>query len=230
MCAGARVDVRQLQTNPVDYPVELRVTGLADINALDEAEGHRHAALDRRQSLRRFCELFRNRRAFAMTGGRMDFEVTLKVDPDRANMAGVTNQDVAQSSSAALSGASRDHAAPRRSANSGRVALAHGRARHALRHSESVRVFFVNRKTRCPLLEVSKIENELQTLRIRRLEHFRTISVQSFTIAGSSIFGSIFRRRAADRGTAKIASAGLQSSRSAESRPNKSKASKIWPP
>src|ERR1700723_3427105 len=29
---GARVDVRQLQTNPVDYPVELRVAGLADIN------------------------------------------------------------------------------------------------------------------------------------------------------------------------------------------------------
>src|ERR1700722_4561805 len=34
--AGARVDVRQLQTNPVDYPVELRITGLADISALDE--------------------------------------------------------------------------------------------------------------------------------------------------------------------------------------------------
>ncbi len=35
---GARVDVRQLQTNPVDYPVELRVTGLADVSALDEAK------------------------------------------------------------------------------------------------------------------------------------------------------------------------------------------------
>ena len=33
---GARVDVRQLQTNPVDYPVELRVTGFADISALEE--------------------------------------------------------------------------------------------------------------------------------------------------------------------------------------------------
>ena len=36
MWSGARVDVRQLQTNPVDYPVELRVTGLADVNPLDE--------------------------------------------------------------------------------------------------------------------------------------------------------------------------------------------------
>ena len=34
------------------------------------------------------------------------------------------------------------------------------------------------------MLEVSSIENILQTLRIRHLEHFRTISVQSFTRPG----------------------------------------------
>jgi multidrug efflux pump subunit AcrB len=36
-----------------------------------------------------------------------------------------------------------------------------------------------------PLLQVSSIDNVLQTLRIRHLEHFRTMSVQSFTQPGT---------------------------------------------
>src|SRR5580692_285955 len=102
---GARVDVRQLQTNPVDYPVELRVTGLADISALDEPKDIatlRSIAGKAAAILRAVPESARVRDDWGQDG----FEVTLKVDPDRANMAGVTNQDVAQSSSAALSGAS----------------------------------------------------------------------------------------------------------------------------
>ena len=35
-----------------------------------------------------------------------------------------------------------------------------------------------------PLLEVSSVENTLRNMRIRHLEHFRTISVQSFTQPG----------------------------------------------
>jgi hypothetical protein len=38
---GALVDVRQLQTNPVDFLVEMRVTGLADVNPLEEASSIR---------------------------------------------------------------------------------------------------------------------------------------------------------------------------------------------
>ena len=44
--AGARVDVRQLQTNPVDYPVELRVTGLADgARVVAERGGEQHRGI-----------------------------------------------------------------------------------------------------------------------------------------------------------------------------------------
>ncbi len=100
---GARVDVRQLQTNPVDYPVELRVTGLADVNPLEEAKditNLRSIASKVSAILREAPKASRVRDDWGQDG----FEVTLKVDPDRANLAGVTNQDVAQSSSTAMSG------------------------------------------------------------------------------------------------------------------------------
>ncbi|MGB7436350.1 MAG: efflux RND transporter permease subunit, partial [Candidatus Acidiferrum sp.] len=101
---GARVDVRQLQTNPVDYPVELRITGLADINPLEEEKdiaNLRSIASKVSAILRSVPTAARVRDDWGQDG----FEVTLKVDPDRANLAGVTNQDVANSSSTALSGA-----------------------------------------------------------------------------------------------------------------------------
>ena len=91
---GARVDVRQLQTNPVDYPVELRVTGLADVSALDEAKDI--------ATLRSIAGKVAAILSAVPTSARVrddwgaeGFQVALKVDADRANIAGVTNQDVA---------------------------------------------------------------------------------------------------------------------------------------
>jgi multidrug efflux pump subunit AcrB len=98
-------------------------------------------------------------------------------------MAGVTNQDVAQSSSAALSGASMttlrrgDQQIPV-------VSRLRMEERATLSDIQNLYVYSSQSNNKVPLLEVSKIENELQTLRIRRLEHFRTISVQSFTLSG----------------------------------------------
>ena len=92
---GVRVDVRQLQTNPVDYPVELRVTGLADINALDEEKDIRTL----RSISSQVAGILHSAPVSARVRddwGQDGFEVILKVDPDRANLAGVTNQDVAQ--------------------------------------------------------------------------------------------------------------------------------------
>ena len=177
--AGARVDVRQLQTNPVDYPVELRVTGLADISALDEAKDVatlRSIASQVSDILRSVPTSARVRDDWGQDG----FEVTLKVDPDRANIAGVTNQDVAQSSAAALSGTAvttlrrGDQQIPV-------VSRLRASERASLSDLNSLYVYSSSSQNKVPLLEVSRIENILQTLRIRHLEHFRTISVQSFT-------------------------------------------------
>jgi multidrug efflux pump subunit AcrB len=180
--AGARVDVRQLQTNPVDYPVELRVTGLADISALDEEKDI--ATL--RTISSQVSEILRSVPTSARVRddwGQDGFEVTLKVDPDRANIAGVTNQDVAQSSAAALSGTGvttlrrGDQQIPV-------VSRLRASERASLSDLSSLYVYSSSSNNKVPLLEVSTIENILQTLRIRHLEHFRTISVQSFTRAG----------------------------------------------
>jgi multidrug efflux pump subunit AcrB len=180
--AGTLVDVRQLQTNPVDYPVELRVTGLADISPLDEEK-----------DIRTLCSIAK-RVAAVLRGvpdsarprddwGEDGFQITLQVDPDRANLAGATNQDVANSSSAALSGTALttlrrgDQQIPV-------VSRLRMEERAKLSDIQNLYVYSSSSDNNVPLLEVSKIENSLQTMRIRHLEHFRTVSVQSFTAPG----------------------------------------------
>jgi multidrug efflux pump subunit AcrB len=50
---------------------------------------------------------------------------------------------------------------------------------------QNLYVYSSQSNNKVPLLSVSSIENVVQTLRIRRLEHFRTISVQCFAKPGS---------------------------------------------
>ena len=181
--AGARVDVRQLQTNPVDYPVELRVTGLADVSALEEEND-----ISRLRSISaQVVGILRDAAKAARVRddwGQDGFEVTLKVDPDRANLAGVTNQDVANSSSAALSGVGvttlrrGDEQVPV-------VSRLRMEERATLSDVQNLYVYSSQTNNKVPLLTVSTLQNVLQTLRIRHLEHFRTISVQTFTQPGA---------------------------------------------
>jgi multidrug efflux pump subunit AcrB len=82
---GARVDIRQLQTNPVDYPVELRVTGLADVSSLDtekDIANLRAISYQVASIVRSSPKAARVRDDWGQDG----FEVTLKVDLDRANL------------------------------------------------------------------------------------------------------------------------------------------------
>ena len=179
---GARVDVRQLQTNPVEYPVELRVTGLADVDPLEEEKdiaNLRSIASKVAAILRGVPTATRVRDDWGQDG----FEVTLKVDPDRANLAGITNQDVAQSSGSALSGAGvttlrqGDQQIPV-------VSRLRMEERAKLSDVQNLYVYSSQSDNKVPLLSVSSIENVLQTLRIRRLEQFRTISVRCFAKSG----------------------------------------------
>jgi multidrug efflux pump subunit AcrB len=180
---GARIDVRQLQTNPVDYPVELRITGLADVSALEEeADIARLRTISSQVSaaLRDVPQSARVRDDWGQDG----FEITLKVDPDRANLAGVTNQDVANSSAAAMSGVALttlrrgDEQVPV-------VARLRMEERATLSDVQNLYVYSSQSNNKVPLLSVSTLETVLQTLRIRHLEHFRTVSVQSFTKPGA---------------------------------------------
>ena len=180
---GARVDVRQLQTNPVDYPVEMRVTGLADVNPLEEEKDIRtlrSIAAQTKDILQSVPQAARVRDDW----GPDSFEVTLKVDPDRANLAGVTNQDVANSSSAGMNGTTLT-SLRRGDQQIPVVARLRMEERAKLSDIQNLYVYSSQTNNRVPLLQVSSIDNVLQTLRIRHLEHFRTMSVQSFTQPGT---------------------------------------------
>jgi multidrug efflux pump subunit AcrB len=179
---GVRADVRQLQTNPVEYPVEFRVTGTADVSPLEEQKDInvlRSITSQVEDILRATPNALRVRDDWDEPG----FQVTLRVDPDRANLAGVTNSDVASSSTSAMNGW---QVTSLRRGDEQIPVMARLRPdeRAQLSDIESLYVYSSSTNVKVPLLQVSSIENEMQTLRIRHLEHFRTISVQCFPAAG----------------------------------------------
>ncbi len=181
--AGARVDVRQLQTNPLDYPVELRISGQADVNPSDEQNDIRRLRAIAAQVVK-ILEAVPHASRIRDDWGQDSFEITLKVDPDRANLAGITNQDVAQSSSAGMNGVGLTYL-QKGDVQVPVVARLRMEERAQLSDVQNLYVYDSQSTNRVPLVQVSSIENILQTLRIRHLEHFRTISVQCFPTAGS---------------------------------------------
>src|SRR5262249_8452012 len=91
---GARMDVRQLENGkPVGIPVQVRIAG-EDIAEL------RAQAEELKAGVRAVPTADRVRDDW----GADAFTVKLEVDPDRANLAGVTNLDVALSSAYAMNG------------------------------------------------------------------------------------------------------------------------------
>jgi len=92
--AGARVDVRQLETgDSVGLPVAIRISG-EDIGTL------RSTAERVGNALRAIPTVTRLRDNW----GEDRFNIEMKIDGDRANLAGLTNLDIANASTAAVSG------------------------------------------------------------------------------------------------------------------------------
>ena len=163
--------------------MEFRVTGLANVDPLEEEKDIRTMRAIASQ-VKEFLQAAPRAARVRDDWGPDSSEVTLKVDPDRANLAGVTNQDVAQSASSGMNGTSvtslrlGDQQIPV-------VARLRMEERARLSDIQNLYVYSSETNNRVPLLQVSSIEHVLQTLRIRRLEHFRTISVQSFIQPGT---------------------------------------------
>src|SRR5258707_4157475 len=100
---GAWITVRQLQTNPVETPVEILISGQADTDPRTESQDI--------QTLRTLASQAMNivRQSPGTAVLRDDWapdspQVKIEIDPDRANVVGITNADVANSSAAAISG------------------------------------------------------------------------------------------------------------------------------
>jgi multidrug efflux pump subunit AcrB len=101
---GAWITVRQLQTNPVETPVEILISGQADVDPQTEIRDIRTLRTLASQAM----DLVRQSAGVAVLRddwGPDSLQVRIEIDPDRANLVGISNADVANSSAAAISGA-----------------------------------------------------------------------------------------------------------------------------
>jgi len=171
-----------LQYAAIDFPLDILIAHNADVSVAQSAEDIR----TRRRLAGQLEDIFRSLPTTAGVRNDSDAEssgVKLKIDPDRANLAGITNQDVANSSTSAMSGATMttfqegDKSIPV-------VARLKMEQRAQLSDIQNLYVYAGQGTTKIPLMQVSKIEHSMQTDRIIRLDHFRTIAVRCFPKQG----------------------------------------------
>jgi multidrug efflux pump subunit AcrB len=171
--AGARVNVKELETGtPLASPVAIRITG-DDMATLRE-----HAE--------RLKEVFR---AIPLAErvqddwGTESFRVRLVVDPDRANLAGVTNADVVGATAVAMNGyevgtfREGDKQIPI-------VARLRPEERAQLTDVQNLYVYARQGSQRVPLRQISSLKYEMRPAKINRRNQFRTITIQCFPIEG----------------------------------------------
>jgi multidrug efflux pump subunit AcrB len=164
--AGVRIDVKELETaKPIDWPVAVRLAG-------ENPEVLRDLAARLEADLRALPEAERVRDDW----GYPAFGVKLAVDPDRANMAGVTNLDVAVSSALAMNGIQVSQL------RDGRrmipiVARLRASERSTLSDVQDLYVHSDVTGQTVPLRQVSRLEHGLETQKIRRRDHHRAITV-----------------------------------------------------
>jgi multidrug efflux pump subunit AcrB len=171
--AGARIDVRQLETgDAVGLPVQIRVSG-------ENIETLRATAAQLRRILESIPQAARARDDW----GEDRFSVQLSIDPDRANLAGVTNLDAASASASAMNGyqltvlREGDKQIPV-------VARLRPDERAKLEDVNNLYVYSRSGTQKVPLRQISEIDYSLRSEVIRRRNQFRTITVSAAPRAG----------------------------------------------
>jgi multidrug efflux pump subunit AcrB len=180
--AGARIDFRQLQLNAVDHPIEIRLFGRADISPLQEEEDI-HALRTLAEQVK---AIFRPLPEVDRVRDDWDEEalvLRLQIDPDRANLAGVSNADVANSSTGGISGTQVGilREGDKQIAIVARLRM---QERAQLSDLQNLYVYSSEKAQNVPLLGIASIQNAMETQRINRLEHFRKTSVIAFPMTG----------------------------------------------
>jgi multidrug efflux pump subunit AcrB len=171
--AGARVDVRELENGPpVGVPVSIRISG-EDISKLRELSEQTKAIFREIKTAERVRDNW----------GADSFSVKLVVDPDGANLAGVTNLDVAESSAGAMNGRG---VGLLREGDKQIPIVARLRAEERAQLSDIENLYVHSRTTAAdvPLRQVSKLDTSLQTEKIMRRDQFRTMTVSCFPVQG----------------------------------------------
>jgi Cation/multidrug efflux pump len=164
--AGARIDVRQLESGAaVGLPVAIRISG-------DDIPTLRATAEQVKTVFRAIPKAARVRDDW----GDESFAVKLQIDADRANIAGISNYDVARSSIAGMSGAQMttlregDKQIPV-------VIRMRMEERARLADIKNLYVYASNGTAKVPLQQVSSIAYNTETEKLRRRNQFRTITV-----------------------------------------------------
>jgi multidrug efflux pump subunit AcrB len=180
---GARIDVKQLQTNPVEAPIEVRLAARTDVGAGDSESQTRmlRTLADQLQTILRAAPHAARVRD---DWGAERFVVRVQIDADRASLAGIANPDVAASSTVALSGMSLTtlREGDKQIPVVGRLRL---EERAQLSDLQNLYVYASQNSNKAPLLSISSLTHQMETARIRRRDHFRTISVRAFPVAGA---------------------------------------------
>ena len=170
---GARVDVKQLESGvAVGLPVAVRISGddMATLRAQAE----------------RLKDVFRSipiAERIQDDWGAEALAVQLNVDPDRANLAGLTNADVAGSTSVALNGynvgvfRAGDKQIPI-------VTRLRTEERAQLADVQNLYVFSSRSERVLPLRQISSFSYGMHPAKIARRTQFRTITIGGYPTAG----------------------------------------------
>jgi multidrug efflux pump subunit AcrB len=180
--AGAWITVRQLQTNPVENPVELLISAQQDADATKEIDDVRTLRTITRQAEDIVAQ------APGISVLRDDWfpdnvQQRIQIDPDRANVVGITNADIANASTAAMSGTTVG-VFKEGDKNIPIVARLRMQDRAQLADIKNLYVYSSQTSNRVPLLSVATVGNSLETSRVARREHFRTISILCYPQPG----------------------------------------------
>ncbi len=179
---GAVIDVQQLQTNPVPYPVAIRIVA-PSADAGDEAADTRvlrRIATQVKDILRASPDAARIRDDW----GEEVMVNRLDIDPDRANLAGLTNQDVAASSAAGINGT---QVAILREDNKQIPVIARlqPHERPELGDLRNLYVYATEDKNKVPIGQVANITYAMETQKIRRQDQVRMMTVFAFPLPGA---------------------------------------------
>lgn len=170
---GARIDVRFLETGkPVGIPVSIRLSG-QDITVL------RRLSEKIKDIYRSIPITVRVRDNWGIEG----FMVNLNIDPDRANLSGITNLDIALSSAAGMSGI-----------GVGTLREGHKQIpitvrmrmdeRAQMGSIQDLYVYSLTGNKSVPLRQASTITYDMGTEKIARRNQFRTVTVSCFPVEG----------------------------------------------
>jgi multidrug efflux pump subunit AcrB len=170
---GARIDVRQLETGkPVGIPVSIRISG-PEMEVLHHLSGELQAMFRAEPNATRVRDDW----------GEPAMNVRLKVNPDRANLSGITNLDIALSSAAAMSGLSVStyRELDKQIPIAVRLRM---EDRAGLSDVQNAYVYSLSSNQRVPLRQVSNVTTEMAVSKIKRRNQFRTVTVSAFPIPG----------------------------------------------